>query len=140
MAQEQRLSAPGLLEAVKRPAALIKDTEGDFIGIDDKLIYIFIYYHWLTMLSGHRIGQIRLIFSFGPQTLRLLFGNHKPPSKYLAYVEWFKSLGKKPQPNHLLFCIQHSLTKDGSRLASIISIESIQHSVHLFPQFGSVAS
>ncbi|KAJ7806482.1 hypothetical protein B0H14DRAFT_2381895, partial [Mycena olivaceomarginata] len=41
-----------------------------------------------------------------------------------------------PEPNHLMF----EISRLEERLASIIPVENIRRSVHLFPQFGPVVS
>ena len=91
-------------------------------------------------LLGYRIGQIRLVFSFQPRTLQYLFPTGQQPLKHLAYVEWFKISKSTPQQSHLLYQVSRSLDRYGDRLASIIPVDAIRRSVHLFPQFGPVAS
>ncbi|KAI0245036.1 hypothetical protein BJV78DRAFT_1142163, partial [Lactifluus subvellereus] len=56
----------------------------------------------------------------------------------LAYVEWFFSLPRVPDPNHLLYKIKRSM-KDGMQLASVIPVANIHQSTHLFPEFGPTA-
>ncbi|KAJ7916577.1 hypothetical protein B0H13DRAFT_1609195, partial [Mycena leptocephala] len=49
----------------------------------------------------------------------------------LAYVERFSAFPRRPEPNHLMF----KISRPEERLASIIPIENIRRSIHLFPQF-----
>ncbi|KAH9033544.1 hypothetical protein EDB85DRAFT_1837590, partial [Lactarius pseudohatsudake] len=53
----------------------------------------------------------------------------------LAYVEWFSPIPATPDVNSLLYRVSR-LTRNGRREASIIPVDSIFSSVHLFPRFG----
>ncbi|KAF9038729.1 hypothetical protein BJ165DRAFT_1316528, partial [Panaeolus papilionaceus] len=58
----------------------------------------------------------------------------------LAYVEWFLPLNRAPRdPNNQLFKICRLVDGDGRRKSSIIPIELIKSSIHLFPKFGPQA-
>jgi hypothetical protein len=54
--------------------------------------------------------------------------------KHLAYVEWFSPFPKNPDPNHELFKMAQSF-KNGQRYASIVPVNDIYQSVHLFLGF-----
>lgn len=71
--------------------------------------------------------------------MKQLFGAQEQPPKHLAYVEWFKLAESKPHKSHNLYRIRRDLNAAGERLASIIPVDAIRRSVHLFPQFGSIA-
>jgi hypothetical protein len=62
----------------------------------------------------------------------------RTPSKYLAYVEWFTPFPNSPDPNHLLYKIS-KLRVHGEQQASIVPVQLIRQSVHLFPKFGPIA-
>jgi hypothetical protein len=79
-----------------------------------------------------------VIFSLPEKVVGELLPPHIILPKYLAYVEWFSSFPRLPDPNHLLYKIKRS-TKDGIRLASVIPVANIRRSAHLFPEFGPVA-
>ncbi|KAH8978469.1 hypothetical protein EDB92DRAFT_1772471, partial [Lactarius akahatsu] len=53
----------------------------------------------------------------------------------LAYVEWFSPIPATPDANHSLYRVSR-LTHNGWHDASIIPVDSIFLSVHLFPRFG----
>ena len=57
------------------------------------------------------------------------------PSERLTYVKWFSKF-THPESDHGMHKLTHSMVQGGDRLASIIPISSIWHSVHLFPKFG----
>ena len=91
------------------------------------------------MILGHRIAQLKVIFSIPKRATAQLFPYNHPPPHYLAYVEWFTPFTKSPQANHLLYRIKRSLSPNGERLASIIPLQNIRRSIQLFPSFGPVA-
>lgn len=57
------------------------------------------------------------------------------PPQHLAYVEWFAPIPTTRGSNHQLDRVTR-LTPNGRRHASIIPVDSILRSVHLFPVFG----
>lgn len=63
----------------------------------------------------------------------LLPSTSKQPG-YLAYVEWFTPF-RQMDPNTKLYQVSRSL-RQGRRLASVIDVEKICRSCHLFPNFG----
>lgn len=87
------------------------------------------------MLTGSRIGQVRVVFKIPPGANKHLFGN-RPPPDHLAYIEWFSTFSSTPDQNHGLYKISRSHYQ-GKRLSSIVEVSDIHRSIHLFPQFGS---
>ncbi|KAJ7190828.1 hypothetical protein GGX14DRAFT_381775 [Mycena pura] len=85
-------------------------------------------------VSGYRVAQVRAVFSLTPTTLERVFPDEKP-SRYLAYVEWFSKFHSAPQANHGLYRV----TRPVERTASIVPVEHIRRSLHLYPEFGAVA-
>ncbi|KAJ7814888.1 hypothetical protein B0H14DRAFT_3090055 [Mycena olivaceomarginata] len=92
----------------------------------------------LTGVGGYRVGQVRVVFSLKPHHIQGLFAHGVSPPQHLAYVEWFSSFTRQPEPNHLMYKVKRSL-KDGDRMASIVPVANIRRSVHLLPKFGPVA-
>ncbi|KAF7374211.1 hypothetical protein MSAN_00303300 [Mycena sanguinolenta] len=91
--------------------------------------------------SGKLTGvtaQVRVVFSLTSRHIEDLFRPGCHPPKHLAYVEWFTPFAAQPEPPHLMYKLKRSL-KDGERLASIIPLDNIRRSIHLFPKFGAVA-
>ena len=92
------------------------------------------------LLTEHRILRSRFpyIFSLQPKVIKKLFLPYIEVPQHLAYVEWFTPFCAQPDQHHLMYgvlCVLH----DGSRVASIIPVSKITHSVHLFPLFSPVA-
>ncbi|KAJ3931283.1 MAG: hypothetical protein NXY57DRAFT_896397, partial [Lentinula lateritia] len=52
----------------------------------------------------------------------------------LAYVEWFTKFSQKPEPHTGLYRANPQLCKDESRATSVIPLEAIQRSAHLYPK------
>ncbi|KAJ6599450.1 hypothetical protein B0H10DRAFT_1959125 [Mycena sp. CBHHK59/15] len=91
-----------------------------------------------TSVDGYRVGQVRVIFSIPEKSIEKIFKAGVNVPKYLVYMEWFTAFKSQPEPNHLMYKISR-LEKHGARVSSIISIDNIRRSVHLFPKFGRVA-
>ncbi|KAJ3915181.1 hypothetical protein F5877DRAFT_92392 [Lentinula edodes] len=93
----------------------------------------------LDFFQGLQVGHIRVIFSIPSQHLACLIlpkGIMLPT--HLAYVEWFTKFSHKPEPYSHLYRVKPLFNRDGSRAASVISVEMIQQSVHLYPKWGGV--
>ncbi|KAJ6517025.1 hypothetical protein DFH09DRAFT_1251360 [Mycena vulgaris] len=95
---------------------LVNDDTGEHIGV-----------------SGYRVGRVRVVFTLPRKIVDLLFPGAHPPG-HLAYVEWFSSFPRRPEPNHLMY----KISRPAERVASIIPVSHIRRSIHLFPQFGPV--
>lgn len=89
--------------------------------------------------AGFQVAQVRVIFEIPDKGLNDLFpalpADARP--KHLAYVEWFTPF-TLPHPDHGLYTITRSLMGT-SRRCSIIPLEQIERSCHLYPEFGPVA-
>ncbi|KAJ3811030.1 hypothetical protein F5876DRAFT_88572 [Lentinula aff. lateritia] len=81
----------------------------------------------------------QVIFSIPSQHLaRLILPKGIVLPTHLAYVEWFTKFSHKPEPHSHLYRVKPLFNRDGSRAASVISVEMIQQSVHLYPKWGGV--
>ncbi|KAI0719892.1 hypothetical protein C8Q72DRAFT_788572, partial [Fomitopsis betulina] len=78
-----------------------------------------------------RVGQVRLIFKVPQNVLQDLLPNVEQVPSHLAYIEWFSPF-TRPDSNHGLY-------KGTQRLASVVEVEDIRRSCHLWPDFGPVA-
>lgn len=92
----------------------------------------------MTGVKGHCVGRVRCIFTLPPESLTHWFSRGRVPPKYLAYVEWFTPFPTSPDRNHLLYKIS-KLRVHGEQQVSIVPVQLIRQSVHLFPKFGPVA-
>lgn len=90
-------------------------------------------------MLGFRIVQVRVVFKMHERSMAELFPLVTPDCcpKHLAYVEWFTPL-TTPHRDHGLYKISRAL-RQGARLASIIPVEDIERSCHLYPDFGPTA-
>lgn len=88
---------------------------------------------------GYRVGQVRCIFSIPEKQVQQIFNAGITVPKYLVYIEWFTAFKSRPEPNHPLYKISRAENRDGDRISSIIPIDNIRRSVHLFPKFGLMA-
>ncbi|KAI0824025.1 hypothetical protein BC628DRAFT_1381212 [Trametes gibbosa] len=90
-----------------------------------------------TGTSGYRVAQVRVVFKIPDSAMSVLFPNHAVARpEHLAYVEWFTSFPSTPHPDHGLYKISRSLRR-GDRIASIVPVQNIARSCHLFPDFGA---
>ncbi len=87
--------------------------------------------------TGHRVAQIRAIFSLREQDAAFVFHEDQPTPMYLAYVEWFTPFGQA-NPVHGMFKIQR-LPRDDDHSVSVIPLTRIRRSIHLYPDFGASA-
>ncbi|KAJ3715707.1 hypothetical protein C8R42DRAFT_725514 [Lentinula raphanica] len=90
-------------------------------------------------LQDTRVAQVRIIFTLPVKVLDSLFDDISAEERprFLAYVEWFTTFAA-PDPNHGLHKVSWC-DVEGGRLASVVDISRLVHSVHLIPRFGSVA-
>ncbi|THU75625.1 hypothetical protein K435DRAFT_706780, partial [Dendrothele bispora CBS 962.96] len=89
-------------------------------------------------LDGLCVGRVRVIFSLPAQAIDRLFPpavTARPPS-HLAYVEWFTGFSRNPDASSGLYRIRHDVLSDSTLKASVVPLETIKQSVHLFPKWG----
>ncbi|KAJ7212695.1 hypothetical protein GGX14DRAFT_361455 [Mycena pura] len=90
-----------------------------------------------TGVAGYRVGQVRVVFSLTDRVWgKVLPNTSARPPKHLAYIEWFSKFPASQDLNHGMYKISRP---SGERITSIIPVEHVRRSVHLFPQFGAVA-
>ena len=78
------------------------------------------------------------MFKIPERGLTTLFPRMSPSERpqHLAYVEWFSKFERFPHPEHGLYKVTRSIL---DRRASVIPVDRIERSCHLFPNFGPVA-
>ena len=94
---------------------------------------------WSNFLSDFRVAQVRVVFQIPQHAISELFPNPKhlhaaALPTHLAYVKWFSPISATPDKIHLLYKVSRLATHNGDRTASIIPVDSICSSVHLFPR------
>jgi len=92
----------------------------------------------LIVCSGCQIAQVQVVFQIPSKWVQDVAPSlDTSPLTHLAYVEWFTPLKATPDPKHLMYRVSRQM-QDGSRRASIISVDRIRCSIHLLPRFGPV--
>ncbi|KAF8988207.1 hypothetical protein BDQ17DRAFT_1435129 [Cyathus striatus] len=89
-------------------------------------------------IKGYTVAQIHCIFSLPSHAQEIWFRGNSP-SKHFAYDKWFTPFsvaGINPASN--LYKVSHLQTM-GEQISSVIAIDIIKGSVHLFPSFGPKA-
>jgi hypothetical protein len=90
----------------------------------------------LTNPRESEVGRIRCIFTLPRAILDYWFADSTPPSTHFAYVDWYTPL-TQPHPHHGLYRIS-PLVRDREQQSSIVPVNLIWQSVHLFPCFAPV--
>ncbi|KAG9316931.1 hypothetical protein JVU11DRAFT_3012 [Chiua virens] len=86
---------------------------------------------------NYQVARLRVVFQIRKKDMAALFPAATKQPDYLAYVEWFTPFGQM-DPNLQLYQVSRSV-RQGRRLASVIDVEKICRSCHLFPNFGPAA-
>ena len=88
--------------------------------------------------TGVRVAQVRVVFQI-PRRAVDEVAPALDASPHLAYVEWFSPLAAAPDRKNKMYKVMR-LTENGRRCASIIRVDTILGSVHLFPQLESTTT
>ena len=84
--------------------------------------------------SGDQIAQVRVVFRIPDKVIKLVFPSDDiTPPNHLAYVEWFTPLPGTPDPVNRMYKVSR-MFHDSARRASILPVDAIICSVHLFPR------
>ncbi|KAF8270896.1 hypothetical protein EI94DRAFT_1770660 [Lactarius quietus] len=79
---------------------------------------------------------VRVVFQLPSKLNPLIFpSSEATPPTHLAYVKWFSPIPTSLDSNSKLYRVSR-LTRRGRRIASVIPVDSIISSIHLFPCFG----
>ena len=79
--------------------------------------------------------QVKVIFCTSPKLQEMFHSANRIPPSYLAYVEWFTPFESNTTTSHLLYDIERAMDDAGKPIASIIPLDNISRSIHLFPHF-----
>jgi hypothetical protein len=82
--------------------------------------------------------QVRVVFQIPTRAILQIFRRSQSllaacVLEHLAYVEWFNPIPAMPDGNHGMYRVSRSFSGE-RRQASIIPVDSIVSSVHLFPK------
>ncbi|KAH9975424.1 hypothetical protein BGW80DRAFT_1169067 [Lactifluus volemus] len=90
----------------------------------------------VTGIEGYRAARIRVIFSLPHNIRHILFEDptYQVP-QHLAYVEWYTRFDE-PMPHHYLHKVSVERDAEGYCICSIVPVDRIRRSIHLFPRFG----
>ena len=87
--------------------------------------------------SGDQIAQVRVVFKIPENSIKLVFPSDDiTRPNHLAYIEWFTPTPATPDHVNHMYKVQR-MVHDGARHASIIPVDAILCSVHLFPQLSA---
>ncbi|THU87442.1 hypothetical protein K435DRAFT_681657 [Dendrothele bispora CBS 962.96] len=87
-------------------------------------------------LDGLRVGRVRVIFSLPSKSLDRLFPSNISPPSHLAYIEWFTPFTCYPDSSSGLHHIKRHTMSDGTPSVSVVPVDMIKQSVHLYPKWG----
>ena len=86
--------------------------------------------------SGDQVAQVQVVFKIPENVVDLVFPSvDVTRPNHLAYVEWFTPLPATRDPVNHMYKVSRKF-RDSKRHASIVPVETILCSVHLFPWFG----
>ncbi|KAK7461765.1 hypothetical protein VKT23_008195 [Stygiomarasmius scandens] len=106
---------------------------------DTALVHITDSQGPIKVMTDTRVAQVRVVFTLSDKVADSLYQGvpEHDRAQYLAYVEWFSPF-TQPDENHGLFKVSRC-NVEGGRLASVVDVQRLVRSVHLFPKFGPVA-
>ena len=136
-AQSSRKDKRGRDVTGRFDTVLVQDGQTEYVGVKGTSSVRLLAGPMRLLVAGHRVAQVRVIFSLPPEAA-CMFPPHRQPPKYLAYVEWFSSFEDGPRAPHMLYRIKRSLY-NGARLVSVIPLQNVRRGVHLIPSFGPIA-
>ncbi|KAI0040841.1 hypothetical protein FA95DRAFT_1502225 [Auriscalpium vulgare] len=90
-------------------------------------------------LQGYCVAQVRAIFSLPIKAHEAAYPPGYSAPTHLAYVEWFTPFERAADADHLMYRVARKYKVGGQRVASVIPVEEIHRSAHLFPKFGPSA-
>ena len=83
---------------------------------------------------GHRIAQVQVVFQIPTAAVSKfpsISSHAEQIPTYLAYIEWFNPIPAMPNRSHGMYQVSRSFNR-GHRWASIIPVDTIFSSIHLF--------
>ena len=93
----------------------------------------------LICYLGRQIAWVHVVFQLPhkaiPNIFPMLDTMQDATPNHPVYVEWFLPIPSTPKPNHQMYKVSR-LICNGRWCASIIPVDLIISSIHLFPRFG----
>jgi hypothetical protein len=108
--------------------------EGQYTTSPNKGKPVHMNEHLTDCYLGDQIAQVRVVFNIPDRVTKLVFPSDDiTPPKHLAYIEWFSPLPGTPDPVNKMYKVSR-MFHDGMQRASILPVEAILCSIHLFPR------
>lgn len=95
---------------------------------------------WIGHSTDTQVGQVHAIFSLPERAICLLFPDPviaQQVPQHLVYIDWLSKFTTSPDEHFHMYTVR-KLTGT-AKLASVVPLTMVEHSIHLFPKWGGQA-